>query len=562
MMDRWMPRIARGVTGWLTLGVCVSVGILVWFGYRAVREWERSASLLSESRAGESVDTLVKAFTGDMRGVQEKILSSPRWDEFMLDPPYDVRNLAASAFARYPYPESFLAWRAPLRPDAMIFFNRADRRPPWMASGQTTDPFPVVVGEASAVGRALFDRISRDAQHGRQFSIFETTIAGVPYQVVTRLLYRDAFREQLEGVFGFTVNLPWVREHYFSEVTSQVVHIRPAQDADALAVVDERGVQVAGASPLQTGGQTVRRWFPLMFFDPLLVASDPPRDLSRQSLGVQTGLNTDRTLAAAIEAANRTLVIAAVAAVALVVGLVLTVRAARASAQLTEMRSEFVSTVTHELKTPIATIRAIGDTLVSGRVAGPGALADYAHLVVQEAKRLGRLVDNLLAYARITDVTEVYAFEPLDLAALLDDVIDAFRVSLQDKHFAVEMEIPPDLPSVRGDRTALRLLFDNLVDNAIRYSGETRVLRIRARRDGAVARIDVADQGVGIPSHELGQVTRKFYRGRRAGSGGSGLGLSIAARIIADHRGSLGITSVVDVGTTVSVTLPLADALP
>ena len=562
MTRRRVPWSARAVTGWLTLGVCLSVGILVWFGYRAVLEWERSATLLAESRAGESVDMLVKAFTSDMRGAQEKILSSARWDEFMLDPPYDVRNLAASAFARYPYPESFIAWRAPLSPQSMIFFNRADRRPPWMTDGQTTDPFPVAVGEMPAIGRALFDRIQQDVEHGRRFSIFETTIADVPYQVVARLLYRDAFREQLEGVFGFTVNLSWVRQHYFSEVTSQVAHIRPSESSRSLTVVDDRGVHVAGALVTQASDQMVRRWFPLMFFDPLLVASDPPGDLSRQSLGVQAGLHTDGTLASAISAANRTLVIAAFAAAALALGLLLTLRAARASAKLTEMRSEFVSTVTHELKTPIATIRAIGDTLVSGRVTGQTALADYAHLVVQEAKRLGRLVDNLLAYARITDVTEVYAFEALDLAVVVEDVIDAFRVALQEKHFTVEIDIPSDLPPVLGDRMALKLMFDNLVDNAIRYSGDVRVVQIRARREGVAARIEVTDQGVGIPEHELGLVTRKFYRGRRAGSGGSGLGLSIAARIIEDHRGSLAITSVVDAGTTVSVTLPLGDTTP
>jgi two-component system phosphate regulon sensor histidine kinase PhoR len=221
-----------------------------------------------------------------------------------------------------------------------------------------------------------------------------------------------------------------------------------------------------------------------------------------------------------------------------------------------------VSTVTHELKTPIATIRAIGDTLVSGRVTGQTALADYAQLVVQEAKRLGRLVDNLLAYARITDVTEVYAFEALDLAVVVEEVIDAFRVALEQKRFAVEIEVPPDLPPVRGDRTALNLLFDNLVDNAIRYAGDARVLQIRAHREGSVARIEVSDRGIGIPAHELGQVTRRFYRGRRAGSGGSGLGLSIAARVIDDHRGVLAISSVVDAGTTVTLTLPLADTTP
>ncbi|MEI6666546.1 MAG: HAMP domain-containing sensor histidine kinase [Acidobacteriota bacterium] len=549
----------RSVTIGLTFGVCVSVGALLWFGYRAVYQWERSATLLAESRASESVDMLVKALSSDMRGVQEKILSSPGLDEFILDPPYHLRNLAASAFARYPYPEAFFAWRVQTPPNAMTFFNRADRPPPWAMAAKTTDPFPVTVGEFPSVGRMLFDRIRLDADRGRRFSIFEMTVAGVPYQVVARLLYRDAFREQLEGVFGFTVNLPWVRQRYFSEVTSQVARIRPSEGSASLAVVDDRGARVAGAALTEAGGQTFRRWFPLMFFDPLLIAPDPPSDLSRDSLGVQVGLRDSPALAAATTAASRTLVMAALAAAALALGLVLSVRAARASAELAGMRSDFVSTVTHELKTPIATIRAIGDTLVSGRVTGQRAFADYAQLVVQEAKRLGRLVDNLLAYARVTDVTEVYAFEPLDLAVVIEDVIDAFRVPLEEQRFSVEIEMPADLPPVRGDRMALTLMFDNLVDNAIRYSGDVRMLAIRARREGRTVQIDVRDRGVGIPETELAMVTRKFYRGRSAGSGGSGLGLSIAVRIVRDHRGALTIASVVDAGTTVGVTLPLAE---
>ena len=115
---------------------------------------------------------------------------------------------------------------------------------------------------------------------------------------------------------------------------------------------------------------------------------------------------------------------------------------------------------------------------------------------------------------------------------------------------------------ILGDRMALKLMFDNLVDNAIRYAGNARVLQIRAHKEGSAARIEVSDRGIGIPAHELGQVTRRFYRGRRAGSGGSGLGLSIAARIIDDHRGVLAISSVVDAGTTVTLTLPLADTTP
>src|SRR5262249_15739419 len=210
----------------------------------------------------------------------------------------------------------------------------------------------------------------------------------------------------------------------------------------------------------------------------------------------------------------------------------------------------------HELKTPIATIRAVGETLVSGRVTNGDTLRDYAQLVVQEAKRLTRLVDNLLAYARITDVTEAYSFEPVDLIALVDQGRQEFRAQLQGGGFELRIEMPVDLPLVHADRTALELLLDNLVDNAIRYSGEGRLIQILARRDGSHVVIEVSDRGIGIPEDEIRQVMRRFVRGRRAGSGGSGLGLAIANRIVEDHHGLLAIRSAVGVGTTVSISLP------
>jgi two-component system phosphate regulon sensor histidine kinase PhoR len=249
--------------------------------------------------------------------------------------------------------------------------------------------------------------------------------------------------------------------------------------------------------------------------------------------------------------------IAALAAVSLAFGFLLTARAVRESARLAEMRSEFVATVTHELKTPIATIRAVGDSLVSGRVRTADDQREYAQLVVQEAKRLTRLVDNLLAMSRITDVADVYSFEPLSVDGLVDKVLDEFGQQLAAARFETQVDIPLDLPLVRADRTAVVLMLENLVDNAIRYSPATRSLRISARRDGVnLVVLDVSDTGRGIPDDEIDQVTRKFVRGRHAVSGGSGLGLAIVKRIVTDHGGRLTLRSAVDVGTTVSVSLP------
>jgi signal transduction histidine kinase len=540
----------------MAVATCASLATLTWFGYRAIGEWRRSSGQVADRRAAETADLLVTALTRDMRGVQNSVLSSPRWDDFMLDP-YDVGNLAAGAFARYPYPESFFGWHGVPTASEVVFFNRADRRPVWMLPDPAPIRFPVVEAGEPALARRLVARIAEDAKRGRRFSIFEMIVDGVPYQIVARLRYRDALREALEAVFGFTVNLPWVREHYFPELTRQVTRIGNTGAEPGVSVVDERGQSVAG--PTETVGRpATSRAFPVMFFDPLLVALDPPSDLSRQQWTVQVDVAHDPTLAAAIRGANRTLALAALAAATLVVGVLLTARAARINASLAEMRSEFVSTVTHELKTPIATIRAVGDSLVSGRVTGAETLREYAQLVVQEAKRLTRLVDNLLAYARITDVTEAYSFEPIEISSVIAEVLREFHSQLESLGFEVDVDIPLNVPSVRADRTAIELMFDNLVDNAIRYSGEGRWIQIRARPHDDRVAVEISDRGIGIPEDEVGHVVRRFFRGRRAGSGGSGLGLAIAHRIIKDHGGILTIRGGDGPGTTVSVVLPTA----
>jgi signal transduction histidine kinase len=427
-----------------------------------------------------------------------------------------------------------------------------------MAGDAGPSRFPVVVEYAPAVAEALLTRIRQDADVGRRYSAFETTIAGVRYQVVARLLYRDALRERLEGVFGFTVNLPWLRLHYFPDIARQVARIGTSGATLPLAVFDATGAHVAGAPADALRPPIARRVFPLSFFDPLAIALDLP-DLPREQWEAAAGAGTDRTLSDAIVGGNRTLAVAGIAMGVFMLGLVLTARASQARARLADLRSEFVSTVTHELKTPIAAIRAAGDTMARGRVTGPDALREYSQLVVEESKRLTRLVDNLLAYARITDVTEVYTLAALDLAALLGDVVSGFRTTLRDGGFDVEVDVPPDTPAIRGDRTACLLLFDNLVDNAIRYSHAERSVSIRARTTGPTVTITVTDRGDGIPADELTEVTRRFFRGRNAGSGGSGLGLAIASRIATDQGGSLYIDSAIGAGTTVSVTLPAAD---
>jgi signal transduction histidine kinase len=550
--ERW----AGPLVPWLAAGGAIAVAVLTWFGYQATVGWQQSSIALADRRATEAADLLVTALTRDMRGVQTSVLGSLPWQREMRRQPGDFGSLAASAFARYPYPESFFVWQDTTTP-SMRFFNRSDRLPPWMAAGIMR--FPVREGGDPTVTRQVAARIAADATRGRRVSAFEMPVGTQRYQVVALLLYEGSFSEHLAGAIGFTVNLDWVYRHYFPELTQQVSLISGAEGL-RLAVTDDRGTVVTGARASTLTASVRQRPFSLLFLDPLSVALDPPDDLPQRQWMVHVDAAEDPTLLTAMRWSYQTLVVSSVAAAALAVGLVLTARAARAVSRLSDMRSELVSTVTHELKTPIAAIRAIGDTMVTGRVSTPDTIRDYARLLVKEAKRLTRLVDNLLAYARITDVTEAYSFEALEVEAIVDDALRAFTTQLQAGQFVVDVQIPTDLPRVRADRIAISLLLDNLLDNAIRYSRQNRWLQIRASEANEGVLVEVTDRGAGIPPDEIAHVVRRFVRGKGAKSSGTGLGLAIANRIVRDHGGRLVIRSVVDSGTTVGITLPCSSA--
>jgi signal transduction histidine kinase len=543
--------------GWLTalLAVAVSLGIatLLGFGYRATREWQRSSELLIERETEESADLLVTAVTRDMRGAHSRVLANRDWGELSLESLTDTSDQVATAFARYPYPESFFSWQQD-SPHGVVFFNRVNRYPAWMP--QPTEPhrYPVALVTNPPDADALREKVAAFSAARFRYATFDMTLGGQPYQIVARLVYADPLQETLHSVIGFTVNLAWVRQSYFSDLLAQVAPIATRGNSLDIAVLDDNGRRVWGQ---ESSRSSLVREFPLLFLDPSVSMVALGASPAVRTWTIRTSQSTDSALLGAAQGADEALLAAAAAALTLALGLVLAIRAVRAGVRLTAMRSDFVSSVTHELKTPLANIRAMADTLARRPIGGE-TVRDYAELLMQEARRLTRLVDNLLAYARVTDVTEMYSFEPIAPSELVDDVLQNFRHPLSEREFKVEVDMPVELPLVRADRTAMMLTFDNLVDNAIRYSPRERFIRISARRDGQNVVIEVQDRGVGIAPEELSIVRRKFARGKLARADGSGLGLAIVSRIIADHKGTLVLDSEPGTGTTAKVYLPVS----
>lgn len=556
-MMRWTWRSSPRLAAWLAAGIGLAVILLTVFGVRASREGERSSVLLVQRRVDEAARLLVTALARDMRAVQTSVLTSSTWDAPSSEWPHELTAVVAGAFARYPYPESFLAWRANDAENGMMFLTRSSRPPAWIAPMREPNRHPVRLASSDLVSRRLLAPILADAQSRRSWSISEQEIDGVPYQVIVRLRYEDARRQQLAAVYGFMVNLPWVREHYFSDLTRQMAQIHRDEIGLTWGVVDDRKASVVSTGPLTNQQPAAAEPFALTFFDAALVAVNRPATLPVRTWSVVVSGATDPALAAATWSAHATLWLVAVAAIILAVGLVLAASAVRARGELAELRAEFMSSVTHELKTPIATIRALGDTLNSGRVPESSARQEYGAMIVQEANRLARLVDNLLAHARVTDVAEIYSFEAIDADELIHSVLAQSRQRLLHTGFEVVVDVPPDLPLLWADRTAMQLALDNLLDNAIRYSGAERTVRISADTAPDAVVMTISDRGIGIPAPDLDRVTQKFVRGANVPAGGSGLGLSIVARIVGDHGGSMRIDSRLGEGTRVTLRIPL-----
>ena len=216
--------------------------------------------------------------------------------------------------------------------------------------------------------------------------------------------------------------------------------------------------------------------------------------------------------------------------------------------------------MTHELKTPIATIRAIGDSLTTGRIAGPSVVPRYGQLVTNEAKRLGRLVDNVLAFSRITDVADVYSFDSLSIAEVVDDVLRDLATVISGRLPRLRWRSPGRSSGARRPSRTAPSPRQRAGQRDQVLVGDAIDCRDRGYETPMVV-VTVSDKGASILARELDQVTRRSFRGSGAPPGGNGLGLAIVKKIVDDHEGALQIQSVEGKGTTVVVSLCAAEGV-
>ena len=228
--------------------------------------------------------------------------------------------------------------------------------------------------------------------------------------------------------------------------------------------------------------------------------------------------------------------------------------------RLAEMRSQFVSSVTHELKTPLTAIRMFTETLRLDEEVDHRTRSEYLDTILHESERLSRLVDNVLDFGAIERGKKIYRFEPVRLDEVVDGAARAIQYLLEQSGFALDVAVDRDLPSVSADSDALQQAILNLLTNAMKYSGDSRRIRLGLDRQNGDARIQVVDQGVGIAPGDQDHVFERFYRAPTAENRhipGAGLGLTLVAHIVSAHGGGVRVKSSPNTGSTFTIRLPL-----
>jgi two-component system phosphate regulon sensor histidine kinase PhoR len=230
--------------------------------------------------------------------------------------------------------------------------------------------------------------------------------------------------------------------------------------------------------------------------------------------------------------------------------------------RLERVRQDFVANVSHEFKTPLTAIQGFAETLLGGALDDPSNNRRFLDIIRNHAIRLARLTNDLLKLARIEAGKLEVEFFPVGLMELIEGCAETTLLKASRRQIALEIEVPPGLPSVRGDAGLLRDVLQNLLDNAIQYTPEGGHIHVTAEAKSREVVVTVSDTGIGIPASDQERIFERFYRvdaARSREAGGTGLGLSIAKHIVEAHNGRLSVESVIGEGSKFSFSIPITN---
>jgi signal transduction histidine kinase len=374
------------------------------------------------------------------------------------------------------------------------------------------------------------------------------------YDPENRIIFKPIRNEERKvvGVSGLIIDTDYFRTVYLPRAIQQSLpRFFPddARDNVIVTVHDNRGRRVLATQEVK--GQNDETYTMLPFF-------------SDWKVGIRSRYMTPEQWAH--WNFNVSLSLSALMTVMLLGGIVLALRTVSREMKLSQMKTDFVSNVSHELRTPLSSIRVFGEFLKLGRVKDEEKICEYGEYIETESRRLTQLINNILDFSKIESGRKTYQFERANVAELICATLKTFDVQLKQQGFSIIFETPQtSLPAAFVDTDALAQAFINLLDNAVKYSGEARQIHVRLGQKDDFLTISVTDHGIGIPREEQSKIFEKFYRvstGLVHDVKGSGLGLSLVMHIVKAHHGRVTVESETGRGSTFTIHLPAAERVP
>ncbi len=556
-----MDRLARlyrdrGIRLGLGLAVAVAIptGLLFYFQFQSLEALGRSSSVVLTQLSEETADGLANTIIDSLKApFMEGLLRTTQAQTEPLNLPF-IQSAFEGALDRSSFVSRFYVWS-----DATDQYRGQvlayDRREP---------DFEIDPPESAA----LVEKVKELAVQKRAPIVFTMTDEGREFYVQAQLRFTYPSRDRLTSFVAFSVDAARLREEFFPALLAPRAHAWPAPTGFPPLVVtllDDHGRVVYPPGGTAPKTYVDEKEIPLVFLDRELFRLAATVDTSgarSPAAGVwrlRTGYG-DQTIPEIIAARAAPIrAIMTALAVALALGVFFVARAAAREVRLAEMKANFVSSVSHDLKTPLALIQLFAETLELGRLKSSDRAQEYYRVINSEARKLTRRINNLLDFSKIEAGLREYKREPEDLEAITRRVLESLDSQFRQSRFTVTTAMAADVPPVLVDAEAVEQALENVLSNAIKYSPERREILVEVDAEDGYGRVRVTDHGIGIPPRLQRQIFRKFYRVQTdAGKGaqGTGLGLAIVDHIVRALGGFVTVESELGRGSTFTLHFP------
>jgi signal transduction histidine kinase len=532
----------------LAVVIAIPVSILFYFQFRSLSDLGKSSTVLLHQLSQETADGVTKTLLDSLRMTRvDVLLKIGQRQTEPLDLPF-IENTFEQGLVSDPFVDRFYVWseNSPEHQGEMLAFDRQ------------THTFEVNPPETAL----LLKQFRALAPEKRAIAVFEAPIDGRRTYFQGQLRFTSPSRDRLSSLVALRVDAERLRTEFIpAMVAAKFANVEGPTGFPPLAVtvLDDGNRVIYPPGGSASDRYVDERTFPLVFFEPDLVGFEAPANRKPEMWRVRTGYGnqTIPEIIAARERPQRAMM--AMFAGVMALGVFFVARAAAREVRLAELKSNFVSSVSHDLKTPLALIQLFAETLELGRLKHTDRAHEYYRIINSEARKLTRLINNLLDFSKIEAGLRRYKREPVNLSDLAARVVDSLDSQFRHNQFTVTTRLDGKVP-VMLDPEAAEQALENLLSNAMKYSPEHREIVVEVDRDDRYGIVRVTDRGVGIAPRLHRRIFRKFYRVQTdAGSGpqGTGLGLAIVDHVMRGHGGFVRVESEPGRGSTFELHFPL-----